>query len=58
MPHIEQRDLQGAWRRETSATGEAPPRRLSCGGFCRSIFVLEHSNMIWLPAEPEKLEFF
>ena len=21
-------------------------------------FVLEHSNMIWLPAEPEKLEFF
>ena len=21
-------------------------------------FVLEHSNMIWLPAEPEKVEFF
>ena len=21
-------------------------------------FVLKHSNMIWLPAEPEKLEFF
>ena len=27
----------GRWASRTSATGERPPRRLSCGGFCRWI---------------------
>ena len=35
-----------------------PARRLSCGRLLSLDFVLEHSNMIWLPAEPEKVEFF
>ena len=57
MPHIEQRDLPGAWRRDIRHR-----RRASTTVVMRRLlsldFVLEHPDMIWLPAEPEKVEFF
>ena len=48
----------GRWESRTSATGEGPASLVVMRRLLSLDFVLEHPGMNWLPAEPEKVEFF
>ena len=58
VPDIEQGDLPGARSREHPPPAKPASKPVVMRRLLSLDFVLEHPGMNWLPAEPEKVEFF